>query len=121
LDRSSYKPTREGFDVLHDVSASDNIRVIAAYLTALLELAREFKTNHPGLLILDEPRQQNMKWGHFAKILERLAAAGRHGQQVIVATSDQHQRFAELAPELLSNRVDVPFETPLLTKLPRPT
>jgi DNA repair exonuclease SbcCD ATPase subunit len=117
LDRESYKPTRQGFDVLHDVSASDNIRVIAAYLTALLELSREFQTNHPGLLILDEPRQQNMKWSHFVKILERLATAAKWDQQVIIATSDRPERMTELGPEIVSRRVGVEFENWLIQKM----
>lgn len=92
--------------------------MIAAYLTALLELAREFPTNHPGLLILDEPRQQNMKWSHFAKILERLSAASGANQQVIIATSDRPERVAEVAEQVSFRRVDVAFEPWLLERLP---
>jgi hypothetical protein len=118
LDRESYKPTRHGFDVSYDVSASDNIRVISAYLTAMLELSRELPTNHPGLLILDEPRQQNMKWSHFAKILKRLSTANTADQQVVIATSDQPDRIEELSQSVQFKKVDVAFEPWLLQPEP---
>jgi hypothetical protein len=96
ISRDHYRPTREGFDVVYDVSASDNIRTICAYVLSLLELARSIETNHPGLVILDEPRQQNLDWSHFRAVLARASECGSAGQQVIVATSDSIQRVEEL-------------------------
>lgn len=96
LSLDTYRPTREGFDVVYDVSASDNIRTICAYMLALLELARTFATNHPGLLILDEPRQQNLVWKHFTEVLMRAADVAKTGQQVIVATSDSVEGVEEV-------------------------
>lgn len=88
IQDENYRPERDGFDLVYDVSASDNIRVIAGYSIALMELAREFATNHPNLLILDEPRQQSLSKVSFQEIFERLAQCGKHGQQAIVATSE---------------------------------
>ena len=96
ISLDTYRPTREGFDVVYDVSASDNIRTICAYLIGLLEVARNFSTNHPGLLILDEPRQQNMVWSHFTEVLKRAAEASKFGQQIIVATSDSVEGVNEI-------------------------
>lgn len=96
ISLDTYRPTREGFDVVYDVSASDNIRTICAYVIGLLEVARNFSTNHPGLLILDEPRQQNMVWSHFTEVLRRAAEASKFGQQVIVATSDSVEGVDEI-------------------------
>ena len=117
LDRTSYKPKREGFDLAYAVSASDHIRIIAAYATALLESARRFTSNHPGLLILDEPRQQNMQWPDFAKILSRLSAATAAKQQVIVATSDRPDAINALMKEIPHSRVDVDYDGWLLKPL----
>lgn len=117
LDRSTYKPKREGFDLAYDVSASDNIRIIAAYATALLESSRRFTSNHPGLLILDEPRQQNMQWPDFAKILSRLSAATAAKQQVIVATSDRPDAINALMKEIPHSRVAVDYDGWLLKPL----
>jgi hypothetical protein len=117
INRETYKPSREGFDLVYDVSASDNVRVIAAFLTALLEIARDFDTNHLGLLILDEPRQQNVRWTDLTSILERLSEAGRAHQQVIVATSDPPDRLKDLRGRFQFETVEMNFFDPILKKL----
>ena len=88
ISEHSYRPNHEGFDLPSNVSASDFIRVIWAYLTGLLELSRECKTNHPGLLVLDEPKQQSAKKVSFEKLLLRASKAEGAGDQVIFATSE---------------------------------
>lgn len=96
LSPDNYRPTREGFDLVYDVSASDNIRTSCAFLLGLLEMSRIYDTNHPGLLILDEPRQQNVKWSDLTEVLTRAAEAKQSAQQVIVATSDSEARIEEI-------------------------
>lgn len=91
ISKDTYRPNREGFDLVYDVSASDNIRTICAYLLAALEISRTLESNHPGILILDEPRQQNLQWNNFSVVLAEAANAKRYGQQVIVATSDSFE------------------------------
>ncbi|MEO7099188.1 MAG: hypothetical protein ABI162_07480 [Luteolibacter sp.] len=88
LSMESYKPTHEGFDLEFDLSASDLIRTIWAYLHSLLELSRSEKTNHLGLLVLDEPRQQETKRESFGQFFKRASQAGAYSQQVVVATSE---------------------------------
>jgi len=97
IDPQSYRPQHEGFDLPTNISASDFIRVIWSYLNGLRELATEFPTNHPGLLVFDEPRQQSAKDLSFAQLLERVANAGHSGHQIIFATSE---REATLLPML---------------------
>jgi len=118
IDNESYRPKREGFDLAYAVSASDNVRIIAAYITSLFETAREEVTNHPGLLILDEPRQQNMQWPDFAKILGRLSGALQAGQQVIVATSDRPDAIRDLMAGIPHTRVDTDYNNWLLKRIP---
>jgi hypothetical protein len=89
ISRDSYKPIHEGFDIEFNNSASDLIRTIWAYLTGLLEVSRQFPTNHPGLLILDEPRQQSTARESFGTFLRRLTLAKKINEQVIVATSEE--------------------------------
>jgi hypothetical protein len=117
IDLDSYRPKREGFDLAYAVSASDHVRIIAAYITALFETARTMKTNHPGLLLLDEPRQQNMQWPDFSKILKRLATSLSAKQQVIVATSDRPDAIQDLMKEIPHFRVDVDYDDWLLRKI----
>jgi hypothetical protein len=88
ISRESYAPVNEGFDLQFDLSASDGIRLIWAYTLGLLEVAREVRTNHLGLLILDEPRQQSTKGDSMRAFLHRASAATKNGQQVVVATSE---------------------------------
>lgn len=86
ISSETYKPTRDGYNIGHDASASDNIRLIWAYLYSLIVVSRDFETNHPGLLILDEPKQQNTpNVGLFAK---RVAEAKNFQEQVLIATCD---------------------------------
>src|SRR5690606_2764350 len=51
-----YLPRRDDFDLQADISASDSVRVIWAYLLGLLEVGEQFDTNHPGFVVFDEPK-----------------------------------------------------------------
>jgi hypothetical protein len=88
ISDDNYRPEHGGFDLEFDLSASDMIRTIWAYLNSLLEISREAKTNHLGLLMLDEPKQQETKRTSFRQLFARVAQAGAAKQQVIVATSE---------------------------------
>jgi hypothetical protein len=72
-------------------SASDYIRILWAYLMGLLELARRQSINHINLLVLDEPKQQSTDKVSFASLLRRASEAGQYGQQIIFATSEEHE------------------------------
>jgi predicted nucleic acid-binding Zn-ribbon protein len=92
ISPSIYLPEYEGFDLQIDLSkatsASDYIRVIWAYLLGLLEISRNFNTNHPGLLIMDEPRQQSTNEEGLKAFFNRASQSKQYGQQVIIATSE---------------------------------
>ncbi len=87
----SYFPEHDGFELSFDLSASDYIRVIWAYLLGLLEVSRDHQTNHLGLLILDEPRQQSARETSIEAFLRRASNSLRYNQQVIVATSESRE------------------------------
>lgn len=93
----NYRLEKEGFEIGFQTSASDAIRLKWAYQLALLELARTRATNHLGLLIFDEPRQQEAAKGSFDALLRRAAASVNFGQQVLFATSEDR---AELSSAL---------------------
>ncbi len=88
ISREKYTPSHEGFDLGFDISASDMIRLIWAYLLGFLEVARDKPTNHLGLLVFDEPRQQAAADVSFAALLRRASTAGQANQQVVFATSE---------------------------------
>lgn len=100
ISEDSYKPILEGFNLIFDLSASDNIRTIWAYLTALLELSREVQTNHLGLLIFDEPRQQETAKISFAKFLKRASSAIQYQQQIIFLTSETDANLSHILSEI---------------------
>ncbi|MFF9028154.1 hypothetical protein [Streptomyces iakyrus] len=105
----TYRPNHEGFDLGFDLSASDMIRVIWAYLFSFMEVSREFQTNHPQLLIFDEPRQQEAARFSFQQLLRRAADNGAAGSQVIFATSEEED-------DLRSMLVGLPHQ---MTSIPR--
>ncbi|WP_433209375.1 hypothetical protein ACQP00_45045 [Dactylosporangium sp. CS-047395] len=88
IDRDSLHPVREGFDVDTDASASDVVRIKIAYLDAIRQIGRR-RNSHPGFLILDEPRQQDMELPDYESVLRYLAEdAGDAGQVVVTSTTD---------------------------------
>lgn len=99
ISPDTYRPDHEGFDIetsfnlQTSVSASDLIRTIWSYLDGLLELSRTEKTNHPGCIIFDEPKQQSAKDVSFKELLSRAASSISFGQQVIFFTSENRERL----------------------------
>jgi hypothetical protein len=99
INRDTYLPNHEGFNLAFDLSASDLIRTIWAYMNGLREVAEKFPTNHLGLVIFDEPKQQDAAAESLAAFLKRASASRAAQHQVIVATSES---LTTLAPMLES-------------------
>jgi len=96
VSEDTYRPQHAGFDLPTNISASDFIRIIWAYLSSLRETGLTYETNHPGLLIFDEPKQQSAKDLSFEQLLRRAARAGDQGHQVIFATSEKEERLLRM-------------------------
>lgn len=88
ISRDTYRPAHEGFDLGFDLSASDMIRVIWAYLLGILRVADEHGGNHLNLLIFDEPKQQDTASESYQELLQEAAGQGNRGAQIIFATSE---------------------------------
>ncbi len=99
------------------ISASDLIRTIWAYQSGMLEVAREAQTNHPGMLVFDEPRQQSTRDVSFAALLQRASKASKYGQQIIFFTSEEKKRLQEHLVDLDHSLLVV--DGRVLKKLPR--
>lgn len=95
ISDDQYRPKHEGFDLPSSISASDLIRTIWAYLLGMMELAREYTVDHPGLLVFDEPRQQSAREVSFSELLRRAAKSKQHGQQVVFFTSEESRLLNE--------------------------
>ena len=97
ISHDTYRPVyQRQYDLDFELSASDMIRMIWAYVVGLLEVQRDHNTNHPGLLILDEPRQQETKEISFGSLLARASTAELSNQQVIFATSEEPDDLQKL-------------------------
>jgi hypothetical protein len=96
LDEDTYRPQKEGYEIGFETSASDAIRLKWAYQLGLLELGHQHPTHHPGMLLLDEPRQQSSSRLSFGKLLERAAERQRADQQVIVSTSEDLETLRDI-------------------------
>jgi len=73
------------YNIKFDSSASDFIRCLWAYYTAIFKTSIVFKSNHPMLLIFDEPKQQDMAIGNFKSFLLELSQFKQ--QQILVFAS----------------------------------
>jgi predicted ATPase len=70
------------------LSASDSIRLKWAYQLGLLDVARNRDTNHPGLVVFDEPRQQEAAPASVAGLLSQAGRIASSGAQILIATSE---------------------------------
>lgn len=98
----SYKPTLNDVDINSEASASDNIRIIWSYLYSFLTLDYEAKvrTNHLGILIMDEPRQQEAKKESFAEFINKAAEVKKMDKQIIIGTSENYNELCTAIKEL---------------------
>lgn len=96
ISSDTYRPEKEGFEIGFETSASDAIRLKWAYQLALLETASTEPTNHPGLLVFDEPRQQSSSRISFEQLLRRAASSKGRQQQVIFSTSEDLKVLSEI-------------------------
>lgn len=88
LSRDNYRPEFLNFDLDAQVSGSDHIRLMWSYLIALLEQSGDDSiSHHAGLLILDEPSQQEVSEHSFRRLCERAANAGKRNQQIIFGSA----------------------------------
>lgn len=99
LSLNTYKPSLDGVDIGSEASASDNIRVIWSYLYSLLMLdvgKDGMNTNHLGLLIMDEPRQQETKDVSFKTFIEKASETGSFDKQIIFGTSEKFEDLIKM-------------------------
>ena len=108
ISHDNYRPIREGFEIGFELSASDAIRLKWAYQLAMLEATngREH-SHHPGLLIFDEPRQQETARLSFHSLIARASRVPKNLQ--IIFTTSEHKPTLRAAIEGLDlNLIDIP-------------
>jgi hypothetical protein len=119
IDERTLLPVNDGFELTFDVamgmSASDTIRTKWAYYTALLEASvPQPGARHLGLLMLDEPRQQETDRPSLRSFLHRLRRDSGMAQ-IIYATSEDPEVLNRLLGGVPHTRL--PAEGPHLINL----
>lgn len=115
----NFRVEKEGFEIGFQASASDTIRLKWAYQLGLLEVARTRVTHHAGILIFDEPRQQEASKVSFRNLLSRASRSIKFDQQVFFATSEDRNELAVDLNGLLCNFIVIDGWT--LARLPLET
>jgi hypothetical protein len=108
INRETYRPSHEGYELGFDLSASDMIRVIWSYLFSVLRVGEEQGGNHLGLLILDEPKQQETAQESYRQLLHEAAEQGQRGSQIIIATSEESASLTAMLDGTQYNLIDIP-------------
>lgn len=114
ISRETYRPAHEGFDLGFDLSASDMIRVIWAYLIGFMRASLSHGGNHPGLLIFDEPRQQETALDSYRELLQQTAEEASTGAQILIATSETGSSLQEMMGSASYHLLDLPSGQKLL-------
>lgn len=92
ISKDKLIPVAEGqynikYNMRLDSSASDLVRAIAAYTCALYRVSERHQTNHPGLVMFDEPGTQETAISTLREILKELQ--GYNAQSIVFASFKQ--------------------------------
>ncbi|MDF9528438.1 hypothetical protein [Bacillus cereus] len=104
ISHDKYTPIVSGFDIKFDSSASDTIRLIWSYVIAIYKTSQQFSGNHPGLMVFDEPGQQQMAVKSQKQLFEVLS---KTKSQSIVGTSLEPEEIKEMTKTLNLNVIDL--------------
>nr|WTE02700.1 hypothetical protein OH765_09190 [Streptomyces anulatus] len=107
IDEETLRPEREGLNIDTDASASDVVRTKIAYLNGIREVANSLSTQHPGFLMLDEPRQHELDEDHFRATLRRLARCYEAGDQVIATSAASVSSLAAMLGSADAHVIDL--------------
>jgi len=104
ISDDKFTPIVKGFDVKFDSSASDYIRLIWAFNLALEYVTKKHGGNHPKLIVMDEPGQQQMNIQSMGKLFEQLSNLGG---QSIIASSLTMEEVLQLSSDINVNVIDL--------------
>lgn len=120
LDRNNYiaiskdnlLPILNGFDLKSNLSASDMVRSIWAYIISLLQTSKLYSANHLDLIVMDEPAQHSIIEKDFRSLLETLGKSKkdtRPNQSIVALTTEDDDFIAFLKhSDLNANVIELP-------------
>ncbi|MET9050348.1 hypothetical protein ABZW50_04240 [Streptomyces bacillaris] len=107
ISEETLRPEREGVNLDTDASASDVVRTKIAYLNGIREVAHAFSAPHPGLLMLDEPRQHELEEANFRSTLHRLAQCRLVGDQIIATSAASVESLRTMLGDAEAHVIDL--------------
>lgn len=93
ISKESLIPILDGFDLKFNSSASDSIRCIWSFTISLYISA--IKKNNPGIMIFDEPEQQNIINNDLKTFLNSISNL-KEGQTIVAMTVKNDEVMEEL-------------------------
>lgn len=111
LDGSeNYSPYLDEYDLYNITSSSDNVRIILSYYLAMLQTSLLSPGTHfPNLLILDEPRQQNLDEEDLKGFISAISELSDQNYQVILTTYSEgkdRSSFEKFIVREMTNKSD---------------
>ena len=94
----NYSPYLDDFDIYNISSSSDNIRIILSFYLALLQTSIKLdkkNINFPNILILDEPKQQNLDNDSLLNCINVIEKLSSNKNQVILTTYSEVKKDKE--------------------------
>jgi hypothetical protein len=104
ISMDKYTPQVRGFDIKYDSSASDFIRLKWAFTLTLLHLTNHFGGNHPKVILMDEPGQQQMNIKSTEQLFYSLS---KLEGQTIIASSLTLEEIKATTQEVNVNIIDL--------------
>lgn len=105
ISEDSLHPMVDEYDWYFESSASDNVRAMWAYTLALASVSNSFATNHPGLMMFDEPGQHSAREESLKSFFEQAVLISGQKSQVIVATSETSENVRNYLQNLPAKQI----------------
>ncbi len=110
----NYTPYLDNFDIYNISSSSDNIRIILSYYLSLLQTSIKLKNMgrilYPNILILDEPKQQNLDNDSLVDCIDVIKSIPSNDSQVILTTyselADDREKFEKYLVYEMKDKTD---------------
>lgn len=99
-ETARYSISTVRYNIRSDSSATDLVRAIWAYTCSLRRVSDQFGSNHPKLLMFDEPAQHSMSDENFRTFLQELASY-KEGQSLVFASfNNSDQEFESITQDI---------------------
>lgn len=93
ISKDDLLPTINGFDLKSNLSASDMVRSVWAYIISLFQISKVYSTNHLDLIVMDEPGQHSIIEKDIRILLESLSKDkdGKPNQSIVALTAEREE------------------------------